>query len=297
MNLKRTASIFIFVLLSTYHFAQITAFKQNNKWGFTKNGAEFIAPIYDTVLPFDSVKHICMACVKTMKPNNNKFIKMNNSAIVCKYLNEKNESLVIKIKEDTCGYFNFNKNAAANYTRFKDYTVVSAKEKKYVVDNNFKQITFTSYDEIIPTSIKDHFIVENKTIGASYLNGVINTNEKLVIPMEYTHIKSNPFDTLFIACTAQIKIMGYDDVFDMKGKKVHSYNRHIDNASKNFIIHRVFEPTEYYVILDLKTKKEKTIYAEDITYLGNDMVNIKIKGKYNKCNLFELDTYPFLNHE
>lgn len=277
--------------------AQITPFKKNDKWGLTKDGAEFVAAIYDTILPFDSTKKICMACVKTLKPNTNKFIKMNNMTILCKYLNEKNENLVINIKQDTCTYFNYNKNAFANYTRFKNYMVVSAKDKKYVVNNNFKQITFTPYDDIIPSSIMDHFIVENKTVGASYLNGVIDANEKMLIPMEYTHIKSNPFDTLFITCTAQLKLMGNDDVYDITGKKIHAFNRHIDNASKNFIIHKVFEPLEYYIILDLKTKKEKTIHAEDITYLGNDMVNIKIKGKYTKCNLFELDTYPFLNHE
>ncbi len=246
-------------------------------------------------MPFDSTKKICMVCVKTQKPATNKFIKVNNNVILCKYLNENKEELIIKIKNDTCSYFNFNKNAVTAYTNNKNYIVVGSKDKKYVVDNKLKQITFTGYDEIIPLSIKDHFLVETKTPASSYLDGVIDINEKLIIPMEYAHIKSNPFDTLFIGCTAQIKLMGNDDVFDLTGKKIHAFNRHIDNATKNFIIHKVFEPREYFIIYDLNTKKEKTINAEDITYLGNDIVNIKIKGKYYKSSLFKLDELKILD--
>lgn len=215
--------------------------------------------------------------------------------LMCKYLNEKNENLVIKVKNDTVNYFTFHKKAFDYYNRYKDYLVVSTKDKKYVVDKQFKQVTFTGYDEIIPSSVKGHFIVEVKTTSTSYLNGVIDANEKQVVPLEYTHIKSNPFDTLFICCSAQIKLTGSDDVVDINGKKVHTFNRHIDNASKNFIIHRIFEPYEYYIIFDLKTKKEKIINAEDITYLGNDNVNIKIKGKYYKTSLFKLDELKVLN--
>ncbi|MBK7818044.1 MAG: hypothetical protein IPJ60_11245 [Sphingobacteriaceae bacterium] len=292
--MKRALSIFIFIFLSAASFAQLSTFKKNNKFGFAKDGVELSPPIYDTILPFDSTKKICMACVKTQKPAN-KFIKTNNMIMVCKYVNDKNESLVLKVKNDTVNYFALHKKAFDYYTQYKDYVVVSARDKKYVVDKQLKQITFAGYDEIIPSSIKHHFIVENKTLGASYFNGVIDKDEKQVVPMEYTHIKSNPFDTLFICCTAQIKLNGSDDVLDITGKKVQTFNRHIDNASKNFVIHRVFEPYEYYIIHDLHTKKEKIINAEDITYLGNDNVNIKIKGKYFKTSLFKLDELKILN--
>jgi hypothetical protein len=297
--LKKLVNIFITFFVSLIAVGQISPVKVNGKWGFTKDGAEFLPAKYDTVIAFDSVKKVCMACIKTQKPSPNKFIKMNTTTTVCKYINERKEELVIKVKNDTCSYFNFTKAAVANYGSHRNCMIVTSSKdgKKYAVDNNFKQIIFTGYDEIIPLSIKDHYMVENKTTGASYLNGVVDKNEKMLIPMEYTHIKSNPFDTLFITCTAQIRINGQDDVYNLEGKKIYSYNRHVDNATKNFIIHKVFEPTEHYIILDLKSNKEKNIFAEDITYLGNDMVNIKIKGKYNKCNLFELDTYKFLNHE
>ena len=296
--MKRIIYILIILLFSS-HFtkAQYALFKKNDKWGLTKDGANFLDPIYDTILPFDSIKKICMACVKTEKPATNKFIKMNNKIILCKYINDKKENLVLKIKNDTCTYFNYNKNVFNYYTNNKDYIVVSARDKKYIVTKQFQQISFIGYDEIIPLSIANHFLIENKTVGSAYLNGVMDASEKLVIPIEYTHIKSNPYDTLFICCTAQIRANGQDDVMDLNGKKIHSFNRHIDNASKNFIIHKVFEPHEYYVIYDLATKKERIIEAEDITYLGNDMVNIKYKGKIYKSSLFKLDDLKFIHHD
>jgi hypothetical protein len=293
--MKKYPFILIFILVCGSLVAQLSLFKKNNKWGFTKDGADLIPAVYDTILPFDSTKKICMACVRSLKPNTNKFIKMNNMVFMCKYLNDKNEHLVLKIKNDTVNYFNYHKKAFDYYNLYKDYLVVSARDKKYIVDRKFKQITFSGYDEIIPCSIKDHFIVENKTSSVSYLNGVIDASEKQVVPMEYTHIVSNPFDTLFICCTAQIKLTGNDDVLDIHGKKIQTFNRHIDNATKNFVIHRVFEPHEYYIILELKTKKEKIVHAEDITYLGNDNVNIKVKGKYFKTSLFKLDELKILN--
>jgi hypothetical protein len=293
--MKNSLIMMILLFFSGALAAQMSPFKKNNKWGYAKDGAELIPAIYDTILPFDSIKKICMACVRSHKPQPNKFMKINTLVLMCKYLNEKNESLVIKVKNDTVNYFSYHKKAFEYYSQYNNYLVVSARDKKYVVDQTFKQITFNGHDEIIPSSIKDHFIIENKTMGTSYLNGVISVAEKQVVPMEYTHIRSNPFDTLFIGCTAQIKLNGNDDVLDITGKKVHSFNRHIDNASKNFIIHRVFEPHEYYIILELKTRKEKIIHAEDITYLGDDNVNIKIKGKYFKTSLFKLDELKILN--
>ncbi len=293
-NLKYIILLFSFGTLG----AQCDFIKNNNnKWSCTKNGEVIIPPIYDTILPFDKSKNICMACVKTQKPNTNKFIKMNNTVLMCKYLNQKNEHLIIKIKNDTCNYFNYNKSAFENYTKHPEYISVSAKDKKYIVDKAFKQITFTGFDEIQPTAIKNYFVVQKKTIGSSYLEGVIDMNEKIVVPIEYASVTSNPYDSLFIACTGQLQIMGNDYVFDYNGSKIHSANKHIENATKNFLIHKVHNPTDHYIVYNIQSKKEKAIYADEITYLGNDSLKIKIKSKEYNCDMFKLEEYKFLNHD
>lgn len=238
-----------------------------------------------------------MACVKTQKPSTNKFIKMNNTVLMCKYLNENNNNLVIKIKNDTCTYFNYNKAAFDNYTKHPEYLTVFARDKKYIVDKQFKQITFSGFDEIQPSEMKNHFVVQNKTIGSAYLEGIIDMNEKTIVPIEYASVKSNPFDSLFIACTAQLQIMGNDYVYDYYGNKIHTSNKHIDNATKYFLIHKVHNPKDYYIVYNIQTKKEKAIYADEIIYLGNDTVKIKMKNKEYTCDLFKLDEYKFLNND
>jgi hypothetical protein len=289
--------LLLFLMINTSSFAQnIHVKKQGNKYGVWKFSEAIIPAVYDTILPFDSTASVCMACVKSQKPGN-KFIKTNTTVLMCKYLNQKNEALIVKRNNDTCVFFTYSKQAIQSYSSSKNHFIVDSKGKKHVVNKQFKQLTYNGYDDIINTSLSNYFIVNNKTIGASYLEGLIDEHETLIMPFEYSSIKINPFDTLFMGCTAQLKTNGNDDVFNSDGKKIHNFNRHIDCATRQFIIHKVFIPKEYYVILNLETNKEKNIFAEEIVYLGKETISVKIKGKPHICNLLELETYNFLNHE
>lgn len=216
---------------------------------------------------------------------------------MCKYLNRKNEALVVQRQKDTSEFFPLNKHCFESYGSAKNNFIVQSHGKKYVVNKQFRQLTFNGYDEITPTPLANYFVVHNITLGASYLEGLINDKEQLIVPFEYSSIKTNPYDSLFMGCTAQLKTNGNDDVFKADGKKIHTFSRHIECATPNFIIHKVFIPQDHFVILNLKSNKEKNINAEEIVYLGNDSIAVKIKGKTHKCNLLELDTYKFLNYE
>jgi len=278
-------------------FPQFEYKKKGDKWLCLKNSIEIIPPIYDTILPFDETKNICMACVKSQKSATNKFIKTNNMVLMCKYLNDKNEMLILTLNGDTTSFFNYSKISNDAYRKYPTYFSVLKNEKKYLVNKDFKQVTQKGYDDIYPSGFSGFYVFRNRTVGMAYLEGILNQNEEIIIPAEFTEVTANPFDSLFIACTAQLKLMGEDYVFNVNGKKLHASYKHIDNATKNFLIHKIFEPKEHYVIYSMGTKKDKIIYADQITYLGNDEVNIKIKKQTHRCNLFQLDEYKFLNHE
>lgn len=298
-NMKTIKGIFFIIVLICITLllnGQVSIQKQGNKYGMWKNTEVFLPPVYDTILPFDSTNSVCMACVKSQKAGN-KFIKTNNNILLCKYINAKKEELIIEYQKDTISYFTFNKHSYHDINHTKPYLIVSARGKKFLVSKAFQQLTFNGYDDIIPTVFSNFFIIHNKTVGASYLEGLINAKVELIMPLEYSSIKINPFDSLLMGCTALLKANGNDDVYTLEGKKIHSFNRHIECASKNFIIHKVFLPKEHYVILNLDTKKEKTIFAEEIVYLGSETISVKLKGRYHTCNLYELDTYKFLNYE
>jgi hypothetical protein len=298
-KMKTIKDIFFIIVLMSITLllnGQVSIQKQGAKYGMLKNMEIFLPPVYDTILPFDSTNSVCMACVKSQKAGN-KFIKTNNTILVCKYMNSKKEELVIEYQKDTTSYFTFSKHSYQDINHTKPHLIVSARGKKFLVSKTFEQLTFRGYDDIIPTVFHNFFIIHNKTVGASYLEGLINVKEELIMPLEYSSIKTNPFDSLLMGCTALIKTNGNDDVYTLEGKKIHSFNRHIECASNNFIIHKVFLPQEHYVILNLETNKEKNIFAEEIVYLGKETISVKLKGKYHICNLYELENYKFLNYE
>jgi hypothetical protein len=61
---------------------------------------------------------------------------------------------------------------------------------------------------------------------------------------------------------------------------VESSRRHIEMASKNFLIHKIYEPKEYYVLYNIKTKQEKQLQADDLVFYENDEVLIRIKNDW-----------------
>ena len=63
-----------------------------------------------------------------------------------------------------------------------------------------------------------------------------------------------------------------DDIYNYKGEKTHTSNKHIHCAGKNFVIYKLFQSENSYVIFDLAEKKERDLKAEYIYYLKNDQI-------------------------
>ena len=97
-------------------------------------------------------------------------------------------------------------------------------------------------------------------------------NARSLIGPTYSKISFNIYDSVIYCCTAGSKFNGMDDIYNYKGEKIHSSNKHIQCAGKNYAIYRLFESENAYIIYDLKEKKEKEVKAEYIYYLKNDNV-------------------------
>ncbi|MGE0567022.1 MAG: hypothetical protein AB7O73_03660 [Bacteroidia bacterium] len=296
--MKRLNYIVALLLFSAFSYSQLTIVKKGSKYGVNNGETVFLSPIYDTILPINEAKQICVACKKSMLPSKSSFIKMNTTVFRCRYYDKNALPLVLIInKKDTCGYFSMSKKTLENLNSHPDYFSVETNNKKFMVTNDFKQITLTPYDNIYPSKLKGYFVTENKTHGAGFFNGLIDNNELEIVPMKYTGISVNPFDSLVSACTAQLKVNGIDDVYNLKGEKVFSSHRHIELATKEYIIHKLFEPEEYYVIHRISDKKDWEIRATQINYLGKNTVEIIYHGKTFTSNLDSLDELKFIEHE
>lgn len=260
--------------------AQPQLFRQNGKWGAKQNEAEIIPPRYDTIFNFDATGRVCMACMKSTGASPNKFIKVFTISYTCNYLNPANKRLSIKVPgNDTCSVFSHNKLSVKQYTAASPYFVVNVKNKKHLVDKDFNQLTFKGYYDISLCPEPDFLVVQSNETG-SVLSGLITTREEDVLPYQYTDIRFNTVDSLIIACSAGVSAGSEDDIYTYAGRKIGAYRRHVDMATKNFVIHKLFEPKEYYIIYNIATKEEKNLNADEVKPLGPDELLIRIRNDW-----------------
>jgi len=268
-------------------------FKENLKWGIKSGESVLIKAVYDTLFNFNVSTKVCLACYKTMGASTNKFIKTLSKIYLCNYLNSKAERLSVKtLGNDTCSVFTLAKNTVNQFSQNQSYFIVSHKGNRYLVDKDFKQITFKGYYEIDFTDVAE-FILAKKINNANLISvGLLNLKEEIVIPFQYSEIKINTKDSLIISCSAIVRPNAEDDIFNFEGKKVAGYRRHIDMATKNFVIHKIYEPKEYYVIYNVEKKDEKILYADEIKFFEQDEILIHIKNGWYIYNMVTGEKKP-----
>jgi hypothetical protein len=274
--------------------SQTIPFKENLKWGIKENETVIIKPVYDTIFNYDNSGKVCLACFKTKGVSPNKFIKTYTTVYTCNYLNKLGDRLKIKTEvADTCSVFSLGKTAVKQFNDHPKYFILSSKGKKYLVNKDFTQPIFKGYNELYLNSEPKFIVVEIKNESGMLFTGLINFNEEQIVPFSYSGIKINAIDSLIICCSAGVGNNGDDDIYDYSGKKIASYKRHVDMATKNFVIYKIFEPREYYILLNIKSKEETIFSADEIIPFKKDEVLARIKNEWFTFNLESKQRKPF----
>jgi hypothetical protein len=278
---SRQAPYILLILLSLYtaiSSAQKTTFRENGKWGITEGGKVIIPATYDTIFNFDSTGKVCLACSRSKGVSSSKFIKVTSTNWTCNYLNAHNDKLRSKTTtNDTCTVFSLSKNSVKQYNNMSRDLVVSLKGEKHVVGKDFRQKTFRGYREISAAPDPSFYIAEILDEVENVRTGLVDLQEKEIVPFRYTNIKMNTADSLIIACAAGTGSTA-DDIYTYDGKRKASYSRHVDLATKKFIVHKMYEPKEHYVIFNIETKEEKTLSADEVNVSDSEHLTIKVKG-------------------
>lgn len=273
-------------------FSQTQPYRENGKWGIKKSGIDgdvtIIRPIFDTLFNYDSTAQVCLACYRTKAASTNKFVKVTTTTYACNYLNKENERLIIRnTNNDTFSVFSLNKSVIKSYNTNSPYFVVTIKGKKHLVNKNFKQLTFKGYHEIAFAKERNFYMTSQINEGDIVLAGLTNEREEEIIPHQYSTVKINTNDSLIVACSAGVRFNAEDEVFDYSGKKITGTIRHIDMATKHFLIHKIFEPKEYYVFYNILTKEEKTVNADEVKFYDHDLILVHQK---NDWYIYDLNT-------
>jgi hypothetical protein len=289
---------FVFCSICLSLFSQTQVFKEKNKWGIKEKDQIIIKPVYDTIFNFDSTGKVCLTCAKVKGAHPNKFIKTPSVTYYCNYLNKKGQRLIIKqTGADTTSVFSLHKSTLLQYQRNSNIMTVSVKSLKHLVDKDFNQITSKGYDEINLSGEPQFLIAEKKSEGSVLLSGLINLKEEEVIPIVFSHIKVNSRDSLIIACTTGQGSNSEDDIFNYKGEKIAAYRKHVDLATKEFVVHKIFSPKEYYIVLNLKTKEEKIERAEEAMLYKDETLLMMNDGHWFTYDMNTHKKAPFDNKQ
>jgi hypothetical protein len=267
--------------------AQPAVFKENLKWGIRENAVTIIPPVFDTVFNFDPTGKVCLACFKAKNAVTNRFIKVQSTTFTCNYLNKKNERLKIRNGSDTCSVFTFAKNTVSQYADQGLTFVANVKGQKHLITKDFKQLTRMGYVDVALSPVAGFYITQQMSEAEVVFTGLINLHEDEVVPYQYSAIRINPYDSLIIACSAGVRPNADDDLYDYSGKRIASYRRHIDIATKHFIIHKLYEPKEHFVLYNVETGEEKTLVADEVAPAEKDEILVRIK---NDWYLYDLKT-------
>lgn len=267
--------------------------RENGKWGYKKDDQFLIRPIYDTIYGYDSTGRVCLACQKDKSANTNKFIKVTITKHLCHYYDNYGNKLMIRNSvNDTFTVFSRVKNSLTQYNNNSFYFTVCAKGNKYLLTKDFRQQTFKPYAEIRPCEEPLFYLAEQQNDFEQQVSGVISSMEQQIVPFAYSGISFNTGDSLIITCTGRMSNNAADDVYDYAGKKIATSNRHIELATRHFLIQKITEPKEQYIVYNLETKTEYVLQAEAISYFKNDEVLIKLKNDWYIYNLLSNQKRP-----
>lgn len=275
-------------------FSQTQIVIENSKWGIKENDSYLIQPVYDTIFNFDSTQQVCLACFKIKQASASKFIKTTRIYYSCNYLNKQAQRLIVRnVSGDTCSLFSLNKTTVNNYLQNQELFAVTSKGKKNLVKKNFKQFTFKGYSEITPSEDKNLFYTQIVNDADVTVSSIINPLEQELVPYHFSAIKLNTDDSLIIACSAGVYITTEDAVYDFDGRKKESSHRHIDFATKHFLIHKFFEPKEYFVFYNIETKEEVKMNCEEVKPHKKDEILIRIKKDWYLYDLKTNQKVPY----
>jgi len=280
---KNIYCLVLFCLINLHSKAQFQVTKSNKKLGIAYNGKQIVQNSYDSLVGFNS--NICMVCVNKPMPSSNKFIRTLVPTLVCSYFNQNGQRLVVKVNDkDTTSCFALSRNALEDLTKLGSLFKVYYNQKKYLVDLNFIQKTFKSYDNVFPLGILNYYIIEKKSNGMSVF-GLVDNNEQIIIEPVYANIKLNSYDTTIVACVAGLIGSSADDLFNLKGTKLISFNRHVEFIDKYFSAFKVYQPKEYFIVSNNTTKKETQLKAEKIMPFDSTSVLTLEDEKWFKFNI------------
>jgi hypothetical protein len=267
--------LIVLALASGQMQSQTTPFREQ-KWGIKENNSVLIPPVFDTLFNFDPTGKVCLACFRVKGSSGNKFIKVTTVNYACNYLDRSDSRLIVRNHEgDTCSVFSLTKAGVRQLNENSAYFTANQKGKKHLVTKNFRQLTHKGYEDVSVSPDPLFYLAWQKNEMETVFAGVIDTTEKVIVPFQYAVVKVNTEDSIILACSSGVRDNADDDLYNYRGKRIESARRHVEWATRNFLVHKLYEPREHLVIYNRATHQEKEIQAEEVQAHSADEILLK----------------------
>lgn len=282
----RLPAILLCFFIGSLLRAQAVPFSEQKKWGIREDSRILISAHYDTLFTFDKQKRVCMACFKSESTQSGKFIKVTNLQYTCNYLDTAAKRLVIRVSgRDTTSVFQLLKQSVKDYTSNDSVFKVSYRNKKYLVRKDFKQLTFKPWMDIDLSDDPGFYVAQDLNEVDVPMYGLLNRREEQIIPFQYAGLRLNPSDSLVMVCGSGYGAGAEDYVFDYSGKKKFTFRHHIELATKDYIIFKIFEPKEHFIIYELANKQENGLEADEVLYYKGKEIRMRLRNEWWLYNL------------
>lgn len=192
----------------------------------------------------------------------------------------------------------FNLSYLDSSTTFK----VLFQDKVYLFSHTGKQLS-EGYDNITESKLKHFYYTENyitKNEKNYITKGLIDTNNLVIVPCKYKSVSINTEDTLIYCCSAVFDNLKNDDVYSKNGKLKHISSNHIEFASNNYLITKIYTPKIHFIQEEINTKLVTKLDAQSFQYLKDNLSLIVYNNDWYIYNLVnhkktKIDKEDFMN--
>lgn len=201
--------------------------------------------------------------------------------------NNRRISLKTEAGKDSISVFPEQQELALNYQNALPVFKVLFHKKVWLFTKTGRQLS-EGFDDLFPAGTDGFYITEtyhewDKEVVR--LKGLVDQQGQTIVKYIKKHVHINAEDSLVYTCSAAYNRRLSDEVFDYRGKLVYSNQNHIEFASKQVYVYKLYDPKEVFVFGNQAGKDLYSIEGERFYYLKQKKALVVNKDTWLLVNL------------
>lgn len=205
------------------------------------------------------------------------------------FIDQANRRIALKTEagKDSTSAFPDQQELALNYQNPSPVFQVLFNKKVWLFAKTGRQLS-EGFDDLFPAGTDGFYITEmynewDKEVVRQ--KGLVDKEGQIIVKCTKKQIHINTEDSLVYTCSAIFNKRLSDEVFDYRGNLVYSNKNHIEFASKQVYVYKLYEPKEVFVFGNQSGKDLYSIEGEQFYYLKQKKALVVNKDIWLLVNL------------